>query len=92
MLRFGIDESSDAAASGADRLVVAGGDGSIGPAAAAAGRAGIPLAVVPDRDRKRLRARGSGCPTGISAACRLAVRGTKLRSLELGWMNDERPS
>ena len=47
VLRFGIDEIDDAAASGADRLVVAGGDGSIAPAAAAAGRAGIPLAVVP---------------------------------------------
>ena len=42
-------------ASGADRLVVAGGDGSIAPAAAAAGAAGIPLAVVPGGHGERLR-------------------------------------
>ena len=36
-------------------------------------------------------ARRLGLPDEISAACRLAVRGTKLESLELGWMNDERP-
>ena len=39
--------SRRAVASGADRVVVAGGDGSIAPVAAAAGAAGIPLAVVP---------------------------------------------
>ena len=90
VLRFGIDEIDDAAASGADRLVVAGGDGSIAPAAAAAGRAGIPLAVVPAGTANDF-AQGLGLPTTISAACRLAVHGTKLRSMELGWMNDERP-
>jgi diacylglycerol kinase (ATP) len=90
VLRFGVDEIEHAAASGADRLVVAGGDGSIGPAAAAAGRAGIPLAVVPTGTANDF-ARRLGLPAGISAACRLAVRGTKLRSMELGWMNGERP-
>ena len=46
---FDIDEIGDAArAVGAtDRLVVAGGDGSIGLAARAAARAAVPLAVVP---------------------------------------------
>ncbi|MDQ5834410.1 MAG: acylglycerol kinase family protein, partial [Actinomycetota bacterium] len=39
---FAIDELEQAVASGADRLVVAGGDGSIAPVAAAAGRAGTP--------------------------------------------------
>ena len=60
------------------------------PAAAAAGRAGIPLAVVPAGTANDF-ARRLGLPDGITAACRLAVRGTKLESLELGWMNDERP-
>jgi diacylglycerol kinase (ATP) len=87
---FGIEEAGEAAASGVDRLVVAGGDGSIGPAAAAAGRAGIPLAVVAAGTANDFAAR-LGLPTGISAACRLAVHGTKLRSMELGWMNGERP-
>ena len=90
VLRFGIDEAEDAAASGADRLVVAGGDGSIGPAAAAAGRAGIPLAVVPAGTANDF-AKRVGLPGGIAAACRLAVRGTRLRSLEIGWMNGDRP-
>jgi diacylglycerol kinase (ATP) len=90
VLPFGIDETDRAAASGADRIVVAGGDGSIGPAAAAAGRAGIPLAVVPAGTANDF-ARRLGLPAGISAACRLAVRGTKLRSIELAWMNGERP-
>jgi diacylglycerol kinase (ATP) len=90
VLHFGIAEIDEAAASGADRLVVAGGDGSIAPAAAAAGRAGIPLAVVPAGTANDF-VQGLGLPTTISAACRLAVHGTRLRSMELGWMNDERP-
>lgn len=90
VLRFGVDETENAAASGADRLVVAGGDGSIGPAAAAAGRAGIPLAVVPAGTANDFASR-LGLPSNITAACRLAVHGTRLKSMELGWMNDERP-
>jgi diacylglycerol kinase (ATP) len=90
VLRFGVDGTEEAAASGADRLVVAGGDGSIGPAAAAAGRAGIPLAVVPAGTANDFASR-LRLPGGITAACRLAVHGTTLKSMELGWMNDERP-
>jgi diacylglycerol kinase (ATP) len=87
---FEIDELDDAASSGADRLVVAGGDGTIAPVAAAAGAAGIPLAVVPVGTANDF-ARRMGLPEGPSAACRLAVHGRQLRSLELGWMNEERP-
>jgi len=90
VLRFDVEEAGEAAASAADRLVVAGGDGSIGPAAAAAGRAGIPLAVVPAGTANDFASR-LGLPTGVTAACRLAARGTKLKSMELGWMNGERP-
>jgi diacylglycerol kinase (ATP) len=88
--RFDIDELDDAVASGADRIVVAGGDGSIAPVAAAAGAAGIPLAVVPAGTANDF-ARRMGLPDGLTAACRLAVHGRQLRLLELGWMNDERP-
>jgi diacylglycerol kinase (ATP) len=88
--RFGIEEVEAAAAAGADRLVVAGGDGSIAPAAAAAGAAGIPLAVVPAGTANDF-ARRLGLPEELDAACRLAVRGKRTRSLELGWMNDQRP-
>jgi diacylglycerol kinase (ATP) len=87
---FDIEELEDAVACGADRVVVAGGDGSVAPVAAAAGAAGIPLAVVPVGTANDF-ARRLGLPEGLTAACRLAVHGTQLRSLELGWMNDERP-
>jgi diacylglycerol kinase (ATP) len=88
--RFGVDELADAVASGADRIVVAGGDGSIAPVAAAAGAAGIPLAVIPVGTANDF-ARRMGLPDELSGACRLAVHGRQLRSLELGWMNDARP-
>jgi YegS/Rv2252/BmrU family lipid kinase len=88
--RYGIEEVEAAAAAGADRLVVAGGDGSIAPAAAAAGAAGIPLAVVPAGTANDF-ARRLGLPGELDPACRLAVRGKRTRSLELGWMNDKRP-
>jgi diacylglycerol kinase (ATP) len=87
---FDLDELDEAVACGAERVVVAGGDGSIALVAAAAGSAGIPLAVVPAGTANDF-ARRLGLPDGLAAACRLAVHGTQLRSLELGWMNDERP-
>jgi diacylglycerol kinase (ATP) len=88
--RFDIDAIDEAVGSGVDRVVVAGGDGSIAPVAAAAGAAGIPVAVVPAGTANDF-ARRMGLPSGLSAACRLAARGTRLRKLELGWLNRERP-
>lgn len=82
---FGIDEIESAADSGAERLVVAGGDGSIAPAAAAAGRAGIPLALIPAGTANDFAAR-MGLSGELTAACRLAVQGTRLASMELGWL------
>jgi diacylglycerol kinase (ATP) len=86
---FDVDEAQRAAAAGADRLAVAGGDGSIAPAAAAAGRAGVPLAVIPAGTANDF-ARRMGLPGDLAAAARLAVHGTSLRHVELGWM-EERP-
>lgn len=88
--RFDIGELDDAMACGADRVVVAGGDGSIAAVAAAAGAAGLSLAVVPAGTANDF-ARGIGLPTELTEACRLAVRGAVLRPLELGWMNREVP-
>ena len=88
--RFGIDEIAEAVVSGVDRVVVAGGDGSIAPVAAAAGAAGIPVAVVPAGTANDF-ARRMELPDELSAACELAARGTRLRELELGWLNRERP-
>jgi diacylglycerol kinase (ATP) len=86
---FEVGEAERAAAAGCDRLAVAGGDGSIAPAAAAAGAAGIPLAVIPAGTANDF-ARRMGLPSDLAEACRLAVHGDGLRDMELGWM-DERP-
>ena len=88
--RFDIGEIDKAIVSGIDRVVVAGGDGSIAPVAAAAGAAGIPVAVVPAGTANDF-ARRMELPDELSAACELAARGTRLRELELGWLNRERP-
>jgi diacylglycerol kinase (ATP) len=88
--RFRIGEIEEAIVSGVDRVVVAGGDGSIAPVAAAAGAAGIPVAVVPAGTANDF-ARRMELPDALADACRLAVRGTELRELELGWLNRERP-
>jgi diacylglycerol kinase (ATP) len=87
---FDIEEVEDAVGWGADRVVVAGGDGSIAPVAAAAGAADVPLAVVPSGTANDF-ARQLGLPDSLTAACRLAAHGTRFQALELGWMNDERP-
>jgi diacylglycerol kinase (ATP) len=86
---FDVDEPERAAAAGCDRVAVAGGDGSIAPAAAAAGAAGIPLAVIPAGTANDF-ARRMGLPLDLDKACRLAVCRAGLRDMELGWM-DERP-
>ena len=84
---FELDERDDAVALGPDRIAVAGGDGSIGFAAEAAARAGVPLAVVPVGTANDF-ARAIGIPLDLAEACRLAVEGRETRLLELGWMGD----
>ena len=88
--RFEIEQLDRAVEASPDRLVVAGGDGSIAGAAAAGAAARIPLAVVPAGTANDFADR-LGLPSELSAACELAVRGTRLRELELGWINEERP-
>jgi diacylglycerol kinase (ATP) len=85
VIRFTLDRAGDAAESGAARMVVAGGDGSIGRAAEIAGRAGVPLAVVPVGTANDF-ARALGIPLDPAEACRLAVRGQRTRRLELAWI------
>jgi diacylglycerol kinase (ATP) len=80
-----------AAGAAADRIVVASGDGGVAPAAAAAARAGVPLAVIPLGTANDF-ARGQGLPDGLDAAARLAALGTTLRPLDIGWIgSSERP-
>ena len=57
---------------GVERVVVAGGDGSIGVAARAANRAGVPLAVLPTGTANDF-ANALGLPTELETACLLAV-------------------
>jgi diacylglycerol kinase (ATP) len=86
---FEVGELEAAIASGPRRLVIASGDGAIGPAAAAAASARIPLAVVPAGTANDF-ARVIGVPGELGAACRLAIRGTRLREMDLARM-DGRP-
>ena len=74
---------------GAERLVVAGGDGSVAPAAERAGELGVPLAVLPTGTANDF-ARATGLPDDLDEACELAVKGGHLRLLDLGRM-DGRP-
>ena len=73
----------------AERLVVAGGDGSVAPAAECAGRLGDPLAVLPTGTANDF-ARATGVPEDLDRACALAVGGRHLRALDLG-RKDGRP-
>ncbi|HET7428070.1 MAG TPA: diacylglycerol kinase family protein [Gaiellales bacterium] len=85
---FPVDAAGDALEPRPDRLVVAGGDGSIGPAAAAAAKAGVPLAVVPAGTANDF-ARAVGLPDDLDDACRIAVTATPLAH-DLAWIG-ERP-
>lgn len=80
---FAVGAWKEAAQAGADRIAVAGGDGSIGCAAQAARRAGVPLAVIAVGTANDF-ARGAELPSDVEAACALAARGERLRPMELG--------
>jgi diacylglycerol kinase (ATP) len=84
-----LDRASAAVDSGATRIAVAGGDGSIGPAAEAAAEADVPLAVIPVGTANDF-ARALGVPLDAAEACALAARGIRTRRLELAWI-DSRP-
>lgn len=76
------DAAARAVAGHPDRLVVAGGDGSIAPVAAQAARVGLPLAVVPIGTANDF-ARALDLPRELRAACALAATGSRKRSIDL---------
>ena len=83
----GAQDALDRAAAAAaeerpDRLAVAGGDGSIGPVAARAAAAGLPLAIVPTGTANDF-ARFAGLPLDLEAACRIAATETRERPVDL---------
>jgi YegS/Rv2252/BmrU family lipid kinase len=84
------EELARAADWGPDRLVVAGGDGTIGPVADLAGRLDVPLAVLPTGTANDF-ARAYGLPADPLEAAALAAEGTDTRALELGHLSDGRP-
>lgn len=85
--RLALDERGRAARGRHDRLVVAGGDGSIGCCAEAAAAAGLALAVVPTGTANDF-ARHFGIPAATSAAVRLAATGARTVALDLARMGD----
>jgi diacylglycerol kinase (ATP) len=78
------------AAEAPERLVVAGGDGSVATVAALAARLDVPLAVIPGGTANDF-ARACGLPLDPLAAAELTVRSTALRRLDLGRLGDGRP-
>ncbi|HEX5621293.1 MAG TPA: diacylglycerol kinase family protein [Solirubrobacteraceae bacterium] len=87
---FTCDDLDGIRAAAPDRIVVAGGDGSIGPLAALAGELDVPLAVIPVGTANDF-ARVNALPTDVMEAARLAASGADTRSLELGRLADGRP-
>ncbi|MGI9019886.1 MAG: diacylglycerol/lipid kinase family protein [Solirubrobacterales bacterium] len=84
---FDLDAVGDALASGPERIVVAGGDGSLGAAAEAAANAGVPLAVVPVGTANDF-VRALELPDAVPEAVRLAVTGRRTRRLDLARIGD----
>jgi YegS/Rv2252/BmrU family lipid kinase len=82
---FSLDEADleRAARSGAERVVVAGGDGSIGPAAGVAQALGVPLGLVPTGTANDF-ARSQAIPLEIPRACAVAMEGTHRQRMDLG--------
>jgi diacylglycerol kinase (ATP) len=78
------------AAAGPDRLAVAGGDGTIGPAAEVAGRIDVPLGVIPTGTANDF-ARAHGLPNDRIEAARLVATAQDTVPLELGRLADGRP-
>lgn len=70
--RLAMDDLAGPLPCGVDRVVIAGGDGSLGVAARAAHTAGVPLAVVPTGTANDF-ARALGLPTELDRACALAA-------------------
>jgi diacylglycerol kinase (ATP) len=87
--RFGLDEADRVIGANPRRVVVAGGDGSIGCAAEVAARVQAPLAVVPVGTANDF-ARAVEIPLDPAAAAELAALGSRTRALDLGEVG-ERP-
>ncbi len=81
--RFDLDHADDAVSIAPRRVVVAGGDGSVGCAAAVAARTRVPLGVIAVGTANDF-ARALCLPTEIDAAVELAAAGERTTCLDLG--------
>src|SRR5437763_914894 len=90
--RRAIDGSDRPLPDGVERVVVAGGDGSLGAAAALAAAGGVPLAVIPTGTANDF-AGAMELPDDPDEAARLAATGTRTRRIDLAaaadrvWLN-----
>jgi diacylglycerol kinase (ATP) len=87
---FDTVEADRLVAWGPERLVVAGGDGTIGPFAELAGWLDVPLAVIPVGTANDF-ARAHGLPDDPREAAALAATGTTTEAFELGYLADGHP-
>jgi YegS/Rv2252/BmrU family lipid kinase len=85
--RFGLDDADAVVAAAPERVIVAGGDGSVGCGAAIAARAKVPLAVVAVGTANDF-ARALALPLELRAAVELAAAGGRTRRLDLGRVGD----
>jgi diacylglycerol kinase (ATP) len=84
------DELARVADAAPERLVVAGGDGTVASVAELAGRLDVPLGVIPGGTANDY-VRAVGLPLDPVEAAVRAVTGTELRRFELGRLGDGRP-
>jgi len=68
-----------------DRVIVGGGDGTLGSAVAGLIDTGLPLGILPLGTANNL-ARGLGLPLDVTAACGVAAAG-EARAVDVGWVN-----
>jgi YegS/Rv2252/BmrU family lipid kinase len=88
--RFELDRADEVVGASPQRVIVAGGDGSIGCAAEAAGVAGAPLGVVPVGTANDF-ARALELPDDREEALELAATGRRTACLDLGRVGGRRP-
>lgn len=91
VVRFGVGEHAAAVAADVERVVVAGGDGSVAPVARAAADAGLPLAILPAGTANDF-ARALGIPLDLPEAAALAVDpAASTRPVEVCLTGEDRP-
>ncbi len=82
-----VDHFREAVAKKTPRILVAGGDGTIAAAAAAAARTGTELAILPGGTLNHF-AKDNGVPTDLGEAA-IVAGGSEIKRVDLGYLNDK---